>query len=190
LDTSEVNWFTREQLHASAADASRPLWIAKADALPDDWHIQPDQLVWASGVHTWKKLARRGVWVNGCAESLGEQESPRIETLAGQAPDWLKLTHEDGYTDGAMPALATYRLVPKADIVDLRGKQYLFWRSGSAFEHALSQNPRITEMTHFCGPGNTQRMLERHGIEPHIFLDHEQWLKEMVSEPGALATGS
>ena len=36
--------------------------------------VPADQVVWASGVQTWKRLARRGVWVNGCAESLGEQE--------------------------------------------------------------------------------------------------------------------
>jgi hypothetical protein len=37
-------------------------------------------------------------------------------------------------------------------------------------------------MTHFCGPGNTQKALERNGVEPHIFLSHEQWLKEMSEE--------
>jgi len=132
------------------------------------------------------------VWVNGCAESLGERESPRIATLAGAAIAWLKLTHESGYTDGEMATLATYRLVPKRDAVDLTGKKYFFWASGSAFEYALSQNPWLQEMTHFCGPGNTQKILERHGIEPHIFLDHSQWLQEMaaMSEPEAIATGS
>jgi len=192
LQASDAGWFTREHLNATLPDSGRALWIAKADALPDDWHIQDDQLVWTSGVQTWKKLAARGVWVNGCAESLGEHESPRIATLAGAAVAWLKLTHESGYTDGEMANLATYRLVPKRDAVDLTGKKYFFWASGSAFEYALSQNPWLQEMTHFCGPGNTQKILERHGIEPHIFLDHSQWLQEMaaMSEPGAVATGS
>ena len=27
-------------------------------------------------------------------------------------------------------------------------------------------------MTHFCGPGNTQRILEKNGVQPHVFLDH------------------
>jgi len=185
LESNDADWFTREKIVsndpiATAPDSDRPaLWIAKADALPDDWTIETDQIVWASGVQTWKRLARKGVWVNGCAESLGEQELPRIDTLAGSPVNWLKLTHESGYTDGDMPSLGTYRLVPKNESIDLSGKKYFFWKSGSSFEYALSKNPWLKEMTHFCGPGNTQRILERHGIEPHVFLDHAQWLDEM-----------
>jgi hydroxymethylbilane synthase len=158
---------------------SKALWIAKAEALPDDWLVPAGQIVWASGVQTWRRLARRGVWVNGCAESLGEQEPTRIEVLTAEPLKWLKLTHEGGYTDGEMPMAAMYRLVPKNADIDLGGKRYFFWTSGSSFERALKLNPWLAEMTHFCGPGNTQRILERHGIEPHVFLDHGQWLKEM-----------
>ncbi len=190
-DPSVVDWFKREAFTPGSPDGPRALWIAKADALPDDWQVPPSQMVWASGVQTWKKLADRGIWVNGCAESLGEQEAPRIETLAGGAVDWLKLTHDGGYTDGDMASLATYRLVPKREVDDLLGKKYFFWKSGSAFEYALSQHPWLKEMTHFCGPGNTQRILQRQGVEAHIVLDHRQWLEEMsASEPGAAATGS
>jgi len=191
LNASESDWFTREPLNPERPDADQALWIAKADALPDDWQVPRCQIVWASGMQTWKKLAGRGVWVNGCAESLGEQESPRVETLFGGAVRWLKLTHEGGYTDGDNATLATYRLVPKREVTELRGKRYFFWKSGSAFEYALSHYPWLKEMTHFCGPGNSQRILGRHGLEPHIFLDHRQWLEEMsVSAPGTVATGS
>ena len=179
LNKSGVDWFTRERLEGKPRKSGRALWIAKAEALPDDWPVQSDQLIWASGIQTWKKLAARGVWVSGCAESLGEQESPRAETLAGRAIHWAKLTHESGYTDGDVETVATYRLVPKSEANDLRGKSCFFWTSGSAFEYALSQNPWLKEMTHFCGPGNTQRILERHGIAAHIVLDHRQWLEEM-----------
>ncbi|HEY0348884.1 MAG TPA: hydroxymethylbilane synthase [Pyrinomonadaceae bacterium] len=197
LNSSDADWFMREIIQVDSlspkgrgGENPTALWIAKADALPDHWNIEGAQIVWASGVQTWKRLARRGVWVNGCAESLGEQESPRIETLAGAPVRWLKLTHESGYTDGKIEALATYRLVPKERKIDLSGKKYFFWKSGSSFEYALSQNSWLKDMTHFCGPGNTQKILQRQGIEPHVFLDHGQWLEEMVSEPGAVATGS
>lgn len=178
LKPSDVDWFTRERI-AALPDRSSSLWIAKADALPDDWQIEADKTVWASGVQTWKRLARRGVWVNGCAESLGEQESPTIKTLVDGESKWLKLTHADGYDDGAMPTVATYRLVPKSVDPRLDGKTCFFWKSGSSFKYALSHNPWLREMTHACGPGNTQRILERNGIEPLVFLDHTQWLKEM-----------
>jgi hydroxymethylbilane synthase len=179
LSPFDADWFSREQISVKPAELTGALWIAKADALPDDWAPDSTQIVWASGVRTWKRLARRGIWVNGCAESLGEHEPLNIEVLAGGDVPWLKLTHADGYDNGVMPMLATYRLAPKDSRIDLKDKAYFFWKSGSSFERALSLNPKIKSMTHFCGPGNTQRILERNGVEPHVFLDHKQWLKEM-----------
>ena len=78
-----------------------------------------------------------------------------------------------------MPTVATYRLVPVNGNPRLQGSRYFFWKSGSSFEQALSLNPWIREMTHFCGPGNTLEILRRNGIEPFVFLDHAQWLEEM-----------
>jgi len=178
-DSSDSDWFLREAIQVKPLTDASALWIAKADALPDDWYPGAEQIVWASGVQTWKRLARRGVWVHGTAESLGEHEPPKIATLASRNLKWLKLTHAVGFDEGAMETLATYRLTPKGVAADLQGKKYLFWKSGSSFEHALSLNPGIKSMTHFCGPGNTQRILKRNGVEPHVFLDHTQWLDEM-----------
>jgi len=171
--------FRREKIAAGKPNSYNALWIARAFALPNDWHLAEQTLVWASGQETWKRLADRGVWVNGCAESLGEQESPGIETLAGEPLRWLKLTHDRGYTEGEMPSLGTYTLVSKRENPDLSGKRYFFWRSGSSFEQALALNPWLKEMTHFCGVGNTQRILERNGVRPHVFLDQQQWSTEM-----------
>ena len=182
LNTSDSDWFKREPIAATIPKS--PLWIAKADALPEHSSISDSQIIWASGPKTWERLAKRGVWVNGCAEGLGEQENARIETIAGEELHWTKLTHADApvWSAGILPAsglLPTYRLIPKDVAPNIEGKNYVFWTSGSSFERALQLNPSMKSMTHFCGPGNTQRTLQHHGIEPHIFLDHEQWLKEI-----------
>jgi len=174
---SDSDWFKREAIPATIPNS--PVWIAKADALPESTLLSSSQLAWTSGLRTWERLARRGVWVNGSAEGLGENESPRIETLVGEDVVWTKLTHADAPNENGMQQLPTYGLVPKDSSPGLEGKQYFFWTSGSSFERALSLNPWLKPMTHFCGPGNTQRALQRHGIEPHIFLDHEQWLREI-----------
>jgi hydroxymethylbilane synthase len=180
LSAADSDWFSRERIPANLPEEASALWIVKADA--NYWSPSQGQIVWTSGLQTWKKSARRGNWVNGCAESLGEQEPPNLDTLAGRKLNWLKLTHTEGYDEGALPTMATYRLVPNNKNVDLKGKTYFFWKSGSSFEQALSLNPWIKSMTHFCGPGNTQRILEKNGAQPHIFLDHAQWLREMSNE--------
>jgi len=178
LDASEARLFTSERIKVDQPSGAVSLWIAKADALPEDWTMGDRQIIWTSGLQTWKRLAQRGVWVNGSAESLGENEPTHIETIAGSEIQSLKLTHDRGY-EGDIPTLATYRLVPRDGGLDLAGRKHFFWKSGSSFAYALSQNPWLKEMSHYCGPGNTQRILEKHGVRPHVFLDHKQWLEEM-----------
>ena len=180
-ESSEPDWFTRERIPTKPDTDTAALWLAKADALPNDWEVKPEQIVWVSGVESWKRLAQRGIWVNGCAESLGEHEPQKIETIAGSDLKWQKLTHSGSDTDSSMPVAATYRLIPKDGNPDLAGRDHFYWKSGSSFNYALSLNPWLRQMTHFCGPGNTQRTLQKQGIEPFIFLDHGQWLQEMSS---------
>jgi hydroxymethylbilane synthase len=177
LSTSDADWFKREAIPATIPDA--PLWISKADALPNEATVPPGQFIWASGLKTWERLAARGIWVNGCAEGLGEQEPPRIETLTSTNLSWVKLTHDNSPAQNGMSLVATYRLVEKESGPKLNGRKYFFWTSGSGFERALALNPWLKSQTHFCGPGNTQKALERNGVKAHVFLDHEQWLKEM-----------
>jgi hydroxymethylbilane synthase len=181
LTPTDSDWFKREPVPATIPNS--PLWVAKADAIPGDATVSDSQLVWTAGSKTWLKLVSRGVWVNGSADGLGEQEDARIKTLAGGTVNWTKLTHADAPSENGMRVLGTYRLVSKADVPNLEGKQYFFWSSGSAFERALSLNPWLKSTMHFCGPGNTQKALERNGIEPHVFLSHEQWLREMSEQP-------
>jgi hydroxymethylbilane synthase len=177
LKPSESDWFKREAIPATIPDA--PLWIAKAEALPDGASIGTSYPLWVSGLKTWERLAARGVWVNGSAEGLGEQETPPIETLVDSKLSWVKLTHAEARAENGMQMIPTYRLIAKDYNPGLEGKKYFFWTSGSSFERALMLNPWLKSSIHFCGPGNTQRTLERNGIEAHVFLDHEQWLEEM-----------
>lgn len=179
LDPSQAGWFAREKIPVTMPDGPAAFWISKAEAMPNNARISPSQIVWVSGVQTWRRLAQRGVWVNGCAESLGEQENPGVENLSGSELDWFKLTHTDGYCDNGMQTLATYRLIPKQDGPQLKNKTHFFWSSGSGFERALALNPWLKQMTHFCGPGNTQRILSRNGVQPFIFISYAQWLEEI-----------
>jgi hydroxymethylbilane synthase len=180
-DVSEAKWFTRDPVPADMPDSTRDLWISRADAFRADWTISSLQIIWASGVKTWQGLAERGVWVNGCADGLGEHELPVVDSLSGRKARWLKLTHAGANGNGGMATLATYQLTPQEKAPVLEGRKYFFWTSGSSFERALKLNPWLKGMTHFCGPGNTRRTLEQNGIKPIVFLSHDQWLKEMQS---------
>lgn len=158
-----------------------PLWIARGSALPPSWQVPLGTPVWVSGLETWRSLAKRGVWVTGSSESLGESEDPRLDILLNRQVNWTKLTHDEGFESTRMKNLATYKLVPKKNPPSLEGKTHFYWMSGSAFEQALKIYPGIKKGYHACGPGNTYEILKRH-LEPEkikICLSHGQWLSEV-----------
>ena len=77
--------------------------------------------IWVPGTETWFALAARGVWVEGCAESLGFQDLRAMlatPLLALPPPrEWLALTSREAVGGwGEVPVLATYghRSAPQA----------------------------------------------------------------------------
>ncbi len=85
------------------------------------------------------------------------------------------------FLETGMQTLPTYRLVPKDGGPNIEGKHYFFWTSGSSFERALSLNPWMKSMTHFCGPGNTQLMLQRTESSRICFLITNNGYEKCVS---------
>ncbi|MDZ4676600.1 MAG: hydroxymethylbilane synthase [Oligoflexia bacterium] len=188
LETSDVAFFERENLNikeVSDKNTLDGLLISKADALPQNWNISHDKLVWAAGLETWKKLAQKGVWVWGCAEGLGESEDPALTELMGAKVGFLRLTHADADSiTGTSESLATYKLVPKVkDWPDLTGKTHFYWMSGSAFLRAMEIFPELIAASHSCGPGHTYQVISERlkGLKnPCIFLSHQDWLKQVT----------
>ncbi len=157
------------------------LFVAKYSAWPKDLQRQPGQLVWTAGVESWKRLAKLGVWVNGCQESVGGAPSPSLFTLlGGQSLSWLTLTHEAAAEDASH--VGTYRLVPKSVPSSVLERRYFFWKSASTFQEMVRQYPQIRERHHACGPGKTLSQLQKllpPENPPSIFLDEESWRKKL-----------
>jgi hydroxymethylbilane synthase len=167
----------RRRLEAGSPATSTALWVARAEALPPEWPIGEDQLVWAAGGRTWERLAARGVWVNGCADGLGEQEAPDVDRLAGRSVEWQRVTHA---ASGDPQAIATY-VVDQELPADLDRRTHFFWTSGSLFRDALHRFPAIRGGWHASGPGRTARVVrDALGPDAHtrvsIWLDYDQWL--------------
>lgn len=136
--------------------------------------------VWVSGFKSWQKLAKLGIWVEGCGESLG------FESMRGllQEPvlnlpllsQWQILTHTDaaeGWEQGIVTP--TYELdLPEAPPSDLRTATHLYWNSGSQFERwgALAKKDAI----HSSGPGKTTAHLQNQpGLNVEIFPSVKEW---------------
>lgn len=201
--------FTPEEMWSSEVKAEREalsfqslpskinaLYVARAEAWPDN--LQSPGFIWAAGIKTWKNLAQKGIWVHGCAESLGEQEEARIDILAGTSLSWAKLSHEEGYGSDdsktseahSMPLITTYMLKSTEKLSSLGGKKSFFWGSGSQFLQAMKQaekeNLEILQQHHACGPGNTYKVIRTYmennnAFDPsrlRIFLDQDDWRQQ------------
>jgi hydroxymethylbilane synthase len=158
--------------------AADGFWIARADALPETWTLPPDALVWAAGGHTWRRLARRGVWVNGCADGLGEDDRPPVDHLSGRSIAWVRLTHDRA---PVADAVATYQVETHLPD-DLCERSHFFWTSGDLFRRAIERWPAIRNAWHASGPGRTRETIlgelgdsDRFGV----WLDRASWERDV-----------
>jgi hydroxymethylbilane synthase len=153
-------------------------WVARAEALPAAWSPPPGTIVWAAGSQTWRRLAARGVWVHGCSDGLGDDDTPAIDVLAGRNVDWVRLTHD---LAPVTKALATYSVEVQLP-ADLPSRSHFFWTSGELFKRAVAQWPAIRSGWHASGPGRTSEAVtaelgasDRRGV----WLDRESWEKDV-----------
>jgi hydroxymethylbilane synthase len=165
---------------ASMPPSGNGLWVARAEAWPLRWTTAGAGPVWAAGTRTWERLASRGVWVNGCADGLGDAEAPAIDALAGHAIEWVRVTHNG---TGDPKALATYEV--ERDLPsDLGARSHFFWTSGSLFRRALEASPGIGRGWHASGPGRTARVIHDtlgSAARTSVWLDYDQWLHAVTS---------
>ncbi len=165
--------FARKLL-AQVTNPGGDLFGSRADSLPESWTIGPEQCIWTAGVRTWKKVAQRGVWVNGCADGLGES-LPEVEDLLGRRTSWTKLTHTESANDRHFTCLATYRLQPLAVSAPPLVESY-FWPSESLFRWALAKRPEIRGKSHAAGPGYTSEAIEKElGTPIDVYYNYSHW---------------
>ena len=164
------------------------IYVSRENALPEKQNIDLSNIIWTSGVKTWMKLAKKGYWVNGTSDSLGE-EDPEVNCLTNNKK-WVKLTHNlvsknllKFHTNPENArAISTYKLIPTNRFENLNEKSHFYWMSGSAFKLALKKYPKIKNAKHSCGPGNTLLTLKKYIKEKNIniFLSYEDALKNVV----------
>lgn len=136
------------------------------------------EYLWAAGIETWKKLALKGFWVQGCFDSLGEGYQPPVASLA-PGLQWMTLTHQDHPHFDQNRHIATYKLDCKMG--DLTKFRYFFWKSSSDFLKALLDNPQLIDFYHACGPGSTYQTIKSKipMDQIRIFFNETEWRKSL-----------
>jgi len=141
--------------------------------------------IWTSGSSSWFRLAKKGIWVEGCAEGLGFDHLQRtygVDSLdflgLPEFFQWTVLTHASAVPlwNKNPKVLATYKLDDYGqDLGGLKTATHLFWSSGSQFNALKELADR--QAHHSCGPGRTADCLRDYGIKPFVFPSIEEWKK-------------
>jgi hydroxymethylbilane synthase len=158
------------------------------------WHaaeymvLPTDARVWTSGPASWRQLAARGCWVEGCADQLGFADLvPTLATPVLQLPplaDWTAITYTsavDGWRDsGIGRVLASYELVPPADGPALDGLRaaaaqatHFYWSSIEQYRALADVLPPTAH--HACGAGKTLASLRAAGVDAVPFPGQREW---------------
>lgn len=181
-EASDPQHLLDELIEATLIGSDVPVFIAHSRALPPRAETAlAGRRVWTSGIGSWRRLAERGVWVEGCADALGfDWIIPTLgEPVLGLPPleDWQILTHAAAVeTWPAGQVLATYTL-PEEDsreIPQAAAVTHVFWASGSQFRRLCEQLPPTVH--HACGPGKTAELLQAAGVDNlTVFPSVEEW---------------
>jgi hydroxymethylbilane synthase len=166
--------------------AAEALFVSHARALsePALGAIRRGCPIYVPGIATWRALAERGVWVEGCADGFGFSHlAPLLAEPLLQLPPaerFTALTHS-GALGGWAPgqAIATYRLEdapaagaaaggPAADVT------HCYWHSSAQFDRWGSTAPASAH--HATGPGKTYEHLRRARVQNlAMFPSVTQW---------------
>ncbi len=164
------------------------------------WHalehhaVPVDARVWVSGVESWRRLAARGLWVEGCGDNLGFSDvRTTLECpVLGLPPlrDWTALTYSwavPGWRDsGIGRVLATYDILAPIDDTtldklrdDARQATHFYWSSAEQFHALRSALPANAH--HACGAGKTLRALKAAGVDALPFPNGREWQRWIAS---------
>ncbi len=170
----------KEKTKKIGALRSKNILATRGNVLDNKDKIDSSNILWTSGVKTWFQLAKKGFWVNGSFDSLGESHD-NLKFLSDN--QWIKLTHSSSLDFSIKERLFTYKLIKNKINENLSKKTHFYWMSGSAFEYAIEEFPAILEKFHSCGPGNTYEIIKKNVTEDRIkiFLNYEDWKNEITN---------
>jgi len=151
--------------------------------------------VWVAGTKTWFELAKKGIWVEGCADALGLESLRSVFAMALidiSTDDVCVLTNQESeqtWQQKGWSAIATYGVnekeneglksfFAKADII--------FWTSYRQYEQYKSVTKEAA--LHCCPAGETAALLRTAGINPVVFptiKSFQQWRESSIASRSA-----
>ena len=160
------------------------------DSLPR----RPKGFLWGSGVNTMKLLAKRGFWVHGCADGMGEGQiahyldSLAIKAMTGEELDLLVLSNADSTSDygqvldSYQREVCNVKELPREYINYLKRCTTFFWTSYFQYDAFVRTFPFIKDKVHASGPGKSYCTFKQQGVDVEVFASIENF-RNWVNSP-------
>ena len=183
IGKSEQTIFKREELNKNSelhAIKDSLIYITRKNVLKHRPNFQDSCKLITSGVKTWKEAAKRGYWINGTTDSMGQSEIASMESIYGEK-NIIKLTFKNEFAK-KLNSIDLYELKEPNFPKDIEKRDNFFWMSPYAFKIAIRLYPSILKKNHSCGMGNTfEQIKEIIKNEKYLtpYLSYEHWLNKV-----------
>ena len=142
-----------------------------------------ESFIFASGNKTWKKMAAKGVWVNGSSDSLGHEQITQFQkslllNIFFKGRLWKVLSHGESQSEvgEVLEAYERKVLSPKPEFIKrLQEASVFFWTSFFQYETYKSHLNPSKKLIHCCGTGKTLEEFQKNKIQVVPIADMNQW---------------
>ena len=180
---SEKNIFSRRFLDKNTQIGKikdSVIYITRKTVLKNKPAFTHSCILITSGIKTWRESVKKGYWINGTTDSMGQSELEQLGIITS-GKDVIKLSFKENSSDKT-DTIDLYELLDPKFPRDFEEREEYFWMSSFAFSVALERYPAIIKKRHASGMGNTYNKIKKLiGQENEItpYLSYEHWLKSL-----------
>lgn len=191
--TDFMGSFFQYQYNHDALTINEPvIYVANYKAVEKKELIDQLQIkkVWAAGTKTWFELAKKGIWVEGCADAFGLEfllQPWQMPLFNISKEDVAVVTNSDSANSWQAKAWKTYntystieKSIPGIE-EKIKEADIIFWTS---FRQYLQYKDAIkVDVIHVCPYGETAEQFKAAGITPVVFPNikaFQQWRQTSI----------
>ena len=180
---SEKNIFSRRFLDKNTQIGKikdSTIYITRKTVLQNKPAFAHSCILITSGIKTWRESVKKGYWINGTTDSMGQSELDQLGFIT-KGKDVIKLSFKKNSSDKT-DTIDLYELLDPKFPTDFEEREEYFWMSSFAFSVAVERYPAIIKKRHASGMGNTYNKIKKligqdNEITP--YLSYEHWLKSL-----------
>ena len=156
------------------------IYVTRKTVLQNNPAFADSCILITSGIKTWRESVKKGYWINGTTDSMGQSELDQLGFIT-KDKDVIKLSFKENSSDKT-DTIDLYELLDPKFPKDFEEREEYFWMSSFAFSVALERYPAIIKKRHASGMGNTYNKIKKligqdNEITP--YLSYEHWLKSL-----------